>query len=219
MLGLQRDLNVLVLPEWAEQNWGWHRAIYVEAAEYLEHLGSWKWWKKGEPDFPQANLELVDIWHFGLSWFLNQGAQPADLDLLANTLWRQIVSSTAQCPALPELREVANERRHETVDRLVAAAGARTFDLEAFVHLLLYSGMTFELLYRHYLAKNLLNRFRQENGYKTGLYARIWGTLDDNRHLEEILDQLPIDEWTPARIRSELQARYQSLVLDLRCLK
>ena len=217
MLHLQNELNLTVMPDWAERKLAWHRAIYVEAAEYLEHLGSWKWWKKGSPDFPQANLELVDIWHFGLSCYLNQVELPAGIPRLTNRLLAAVVAAAAELPPPAEFSAIGDETRHAAVDQLVGVAGSqRDFNLEAFVKLLAFSGMDFDLLYRHYLAKNLLNRFRQENGYKTGSYARSWGGLDDNRHLEEIMDSLPIETWTPERIRHELTKRYQILVLNVK---
>ena len=85
MLVLQSNMNALVFDDWNHRNFAWHRAIYVEAAEMLEHLGAWKWWKKGQPDIAQAQIELVDIWHFGLSMLLlstdSAKAQPDDEDL------------------------------------------------------------------------------------------------------------------------------------------
>ncbi|MFL3647359.1 MAG: dUTP diphosphatase, partial [Cellvibrionales bacterium] len=69
MLKLQNDMNSKVHPQWREQNFAWYRAIWVECAELLDHYG-WKWWKQQRPDNDQIALELVDIWHFGLSLLL-----------------------------------------------------------------------------------------------------------------------------------------------------
>jgi hypothetical protein len=213
MLELQNDLNAVVFPDWASRNLNWHRAIYVEAAEYLDHLGAWKWWKKGTPDFVQANLELVDIWHFALAYYLNQVVQPAHCEYIAQDLKRLILRATKGITSAADPAQVDVEVRHQAVDRLVATAGAGRFDLEAFVQLLGFSGMSFDALYRHYVGKNVLNVFRQEHGYKSGAYARTWGSLDDNAHLEAILESLPIEECSPLRLRVELLTRYQDLVL------
>ena len=40
------------------------------------------------------------------------------------------------------------------------------------------------------LVKNVLNKFRQDNGYKTGEYSKVWFGKEDNVHLEEILNKL-----------------------------
>ena len=39
-----------------------------------------------------------------------------------------------------------------------------------------YVNMNFEDIYRAYFVKNLLNEFRQKNGYKKGTYQKIWKT-------------------------------------------
>jgi dimeric dUTPase (all-alpha-NTP-PPase superfamily) len=69
MLDLQDSMNSKVKDDWREQNFEWYRAIWIECAELLDHHG-WKWWKKQQPDVNQIALELVDIWHFGLSLLL-----------------------------------------------------------------------------------------------------------------------------------------------------
>ena len=69
MLKLQSEMNTKVHADWRQQNFEWYRAIWIECAELLDHYG-WKWWKKQTPDVDQIALELVDIWHFGLSILL-----------------------------------------------------------------------------------------------------------------------------------------------------
>ena len=69
MLDLQNDMNSKVHADWRTQDFEWYRAIWIECAELLDHYG-WKWWKKQTPDVDQIALELVDIWHFGLSLML-----------------------------------------------------------------------------------------------------------------------------------------------------
>ncbi len=72
MLELQDKMNSKVHANWRDQEFEWYRAIWVECAELLDHYG-WKWWKKQTPDVDQIALELVDIWHFGLSLMLMSG--------------------------------------------------------------------------------------------------------------------------------------------------
>ena len=40
-----------------------------------------------------------------------------------------------------------------------------------------------------YIGKNVLNKFRQNNGYKEGNYRKIWGDLEDNEVLIEVLSK------------------------------
>ena len=48
-------------------------------------------------------------------------------------------------------------------------------------------GVNLYSLYECYIAKNVLNRFRQNNGYKEGSYKKIWNGHEDNEVMSEIL--------------------------------
>ena len=47
-------------------------------------------------------------------------------------------------------------------------------------------------LYRQYVGKNVLNFFRQDNGYKEGTYVKVWEGREDNEHLVEVMDALDL---------------------------
>ena len=66
MAEMQDHHNRQVHPQWRQQGYAYYRAVWVECAELLDHFG-WKWWKHQQPDLDQVKLEIVDIWHFGLS--------------------------------------------------------------------------------------------------------------------------------------------------------
>ena len=40
------------------------------------------------------------------------------------------------------------------------------------------------------LEKNVLNFFRQDNGYKDGSYIKLWDGKEDNQHLVELTTEL-----------------------------
>lgn len=216
MLRMQDEMNTIVFSDWRLRGLAWHRAIYIEAAEFIEHLATWKWWKAGQPDFPQANMELVDIFHFGLSWFINQYAGK-DVDTLAAALTTRMQTLCRESRLVgPEEQDaladpVTNEARHEQVDKLVADAGNRVFNLAAFIKLLGLCGMDFDSLYQRYIGKNILNRFRQANGYKTGTYFKQWHGEEDNVHLDRIIISLPVDEHLPRALHDALSAVYVSV--------
>jgi hypothetical protein len=50
--------------------------------------------------------------------------------------------------------------------------------------------MPFEELYRRYVGKNVLIFFRQDNGYKDGIYRKTWEGREDNEHLVELMTSL-----------------------------
>ena len=45
--------------------------------------------------------------------------------------------------------------------------------------------LSFDELYTRYVGKNVLNFFRQDNGYQDGSYRKQWGGKEDNEHLVE----------------------------------
>ena len=57
-----------------------------------------------------------------------------------------------------------------------------------------YLGKTKEDIFKYYLVKNLLNIFRQDNGYKTGEYIKDWNGEEDNAVCLEIAADIPADD-------------------------
>ena len=175
MLELQESMNSKVHAKWRTQNFEWYRAIWVESAELMDHYG-WKWWKKQTPDMEQVCLEIIDIWHFGLSMMLQSQQSPASISHSAI----EVFSQEAEKMTLLAATEA------------FAAASLRNngFDLMGFSRLLRAADMTFDNLYSGYIGKNVLNFFRQDHGYKEGSYKKIWKGREDNEHLVELIQTL-----------------------------
>lgn len=195
MLKLQDGMNTRVHPQWREQGYAWYRAIWVECAELLDHYG-WKWWKKQEPDTEQVALELIDIWHFGLSAMIEQGTAFAELS-------EQIEQDIATTSGSGDFRADV-EGFAETVLR------DKAFDTRGFARLMAGVGMDFEQLYSGYVGKNVLNFFRQDHGYKDGSYRKTWAGKEDNEHLVEVLLELDLTSDSFEKdLYAALKARYQ----------
>lgn len=195
MADMQEQHNVLVHPQWREQGFEFYRAMWVECAEMLDHFG-WKWWKQQTPDIDQVKLELVDIWHFALSELMRERAiDPAVAEQLATV---SVDKATD-----PEGFRLA-------IETLAAAClSTRTIDLSAFCAAMAALPMDYAELYALYIGKNMLNRFRQNNGYKSGEYRKLWQGREDNEHLIELLDELSdVPERLPERLYAGLEARY-----------
>ena len=196
MLALQEEMNCIVHPQWKTQGYAWHRALWLECAELLEHC-SWKWWKQQETDLMQVRLEAVDIWHFGLSALLAAeaketaaGAIAAGLRTTAESL---DVSAAVEALVLHVLRE-------------------RTFSVPLFHCLMHAIDMDFDDLYARYVGKNVLNLFRQRHGYRDGSYRKQWNGREDNCHLEEIMARCdPAHPDFRRLVEEGLQERYQAL--------
>ncbi len=207
MLELQDGMNSKVNPKWIAANNNWYRAIQVEGAEAIEHHG-WKWWKKQECDMAQLRMELVDIWHFVLSAELQ--AQHGNLGLAKKSmladlnLFQKSVMFDGKYYVLSQLSLL------EKLDVLIGLATAKRSNLALFETLLQDCGMNWLELFKQYVGKNVLNVFRQDHGYKTGAYIKIWNGSEDNEHLVELLGTVELDS---ATVRDELYAalktRYQ----------
>lgn len=197
MLELQDGMNSKVNANWREMNFEWYRAIWVECAETLDHYG-WKWWKKQTPDMAQIQLELVDIWHFGLS-----------ILLLAGNSSEQVADQVAE--ALAEPRE-AGDFRLDLEAFTAATLTSKQFDVNAFAQLMCDVAFPFDQLYCSYVGKNVLNFFRQDHGYQDGSYRKQWGGREDNEHLVEIVAMLDAHSASfKDDLYAAMQARYNSL--------
>jgi hypothetical protein len=193
MARMQDDHNRQVHADWPNQGFRYYRAIWVECAELLDHFG-WKWWKHQRPDLSQVKLELVDIWHFGLSELLRADALDEGLvDLFG-----------------PVAQGGDSEAFREAVERLAAGAlSSQGFSAVDFAAAMQSLPMAFEELYRLYVGKNVLNHFRQDHGYKQGTYRKLWGGREDNEHLIELLDGLDAGQAdAPEMLYAGLAGRY-----------
>lgn len=198
MLDLQDAINRKVDPNWTERGFEWYRAIWVECAELLDHYG-WKWWKQQNPDIEQVKLELVDIWHFGLSLLLLR-------DLPRDQLIAEVGAQLAAPRPSEDFRAEVEQFAHQVL-------GTRDFDVAAFAPLLAGAGLDFDELYLRYVGKNVLNRLRQDQGYQDGGYQKLWDGREDNEHLVEIAAAL--DGANPTfqhQLYQDLLHRYRELV-------
>jgi hypothetical protein len=209
LFALQNRANAAVDPQWLSRGNRWSRAILVEGVELLEHYGRWKWWKKqnAQPDLGQCRLELVDIWHFALSWYMERfGSTDAADWVLNEAVMRRIEHAEARAATLVASDEAFNTE----VEALVGAAADGRFDADAFFALCAFVQMPFEALYGQYLGKNVLHVFRQHYGYKTGRYVKDWNGVEDNVVLEEVMAQHAglAGEALEHAVRAALEVRY-----------
>lgn len=195
MAGMQDSHNCRVHPQWRNEGFEYYRAVWVECAELLDHFG-WKWWKKQVPDLNQVKLEIVDIWHFGLSDLLRDGGLEA------------------AAPALAESHPHSDAGEPELLRQAVEALASMTlaerrFALAPFVAVLRALPLGVDELFKLYVGKNVLNDFRQDHGYKTGDYHKLWDGREDNEHLIEVLAELdcPAAD-VPTNLYQALAARY-----------
>ena len=204
MLTLQHRMNTKVHPQWIAQSYEWYRAIWIECGELIEHYG-YKWWKKQTPDMDQVRLEAIDIWHFGLSALFVESSLP-----LAGCIER-IADDIA--PVLETRRYDGQGVREATEALATYALNHHEFSVALFADLMHAVELSFDELYRHYVGKNVLNFFRQDNGYKEGTYRKQWHGREDNEHLMELLGELDSNaDGYADNLYAALQRRYREVV-------
>lgn len=177
MLTMQDAMNSRVSETWRENKYEWYRAIWVECAEMLDHHG-WKWWKHQAIDVAQVQLELVDIFHFGLSLRLMTGE---NVDNIAKELAQELTQQTDESDFKIALENLAS-----------AAVTNQAFDAVALADCMRLMDMDLNELFRQYVGKNTLNFFRQDHGYKEGTYIKIWHGEEDNEVLAKLVNSLDI---------------------------
>ena len=199
MLVMQDRMNSRVHENWQAQNFEWYRAIWTECAELIEHYG-YKWWKKQEADMEQVRLEVIDIWHFGLSALFGNGKS---IETIAGEIEAELANFHASDLGVREATEAL----------ALHALDTRGFSPSRFWQLMQASGLDFDALYGAYVGKNVLNFFRQDHGYKSGTYTKIWAGREDNEHLAELVLALDknADDFSE-QVYEALKKRYQDTV-------
>lgn len=188
MLELQCRLNAVINPDWKTAKNPWTRAIWVESAELLEHIG-WKWWKAQGTNVAQAHIELIDIWHFILSQFAETGD---DLDIIAAELHHRLFDPGRRVIFIRNKIHSLNEMvLHDRIEAMASLAASGNDCTAAFAASCEELELSWDELRRVYVGKNVLNLFRQANGYKAGTYVKNWNGAEDNVRLEETMKSSP----------------------------
>lgn len=189
MLALQNKMNIKVNPSWLTAGYGYLRAAMVESVEAIEHHG-WKWWKAQQKDVAQLQMELVDIWHFALSASIID--YHGDIDATATALAAQLAQAHSHVHFDGKDYDPESMTLLDNLELMAGLCAAKRFSVPLFIQIVQQSDMTSDELYRQYVGKNVLNFFRQDNGYKEGTYVKMWHGREDNEHLVEVLDSLDI---------------------------
>ncbi len=220
MLLLQNDLNNQTNGiEWrkgyttANKKIDWKRCIYMECAELIDSF-PWKHWKNvdSKADIENIKLELVDIWHFLMSYLLKFDSP----ENLAKEIQKYTdIKSEIHLPKeWTKESEKEMEKYIDIFEELMALAliksneeNYRELLTEQFFRACDAANMDFNELYGLYIGKNALNRIRQEFGYKQGQYKKIWGEEEDNKVMQRVIKR---EKHTFDSLYERLKEIYQS---------
>lgn len=189
MLTLQDKMNKKVNQHWLNAGYGYLRAAMIEAVEGIEHHG-WKWWKAQHKDLPQLQMELVDIWHFALSAIIIDFE--GDINNSAGTIFAELKDTKTLVAFDGKDYDFSTLSILDNLELMTGLCAAKRFSVPLFVKIVDQAEMSTDELYRQYVGKNVLNFFRQDNGYKDGSYQKLWHGREDNEHLVEVLNSLDI---------------------------
>lgn len=186
----------------------WRRCIYMETAELIDSY-PWKHWKAVDApiDIENARVELVDIWHFLLSLTLEGFDQSRAAELLSVALKTKTESSR-------DLSVIDQVKVHENLmaialdhqplsESYIAKLASAFFDSCRIVEL------SFNELHQVYMAKNVLNKFRQDHGYKEGTYIKEWNGKEDNVVMFELIAEM--DTFSGDQLYVNLKETYRNL--------
>lgn len=188
----------------------WRRCIYLEAAELIDSY-PWKHWKNidASPDYDNIKIEIVDIWHFVMSEALrlykieNKGT----ISDIANAIVTMPGFDNFKHPepnetleSYTQIKEVEKMIGVLFCDSNINSLLISFFEMSAKLNLKLPE------LYTLYIGKNILNKFRQDNGYKSGEYIKEWHGQEDNVVMQSILSAN--QEITPEALYEALEEAY-----------
>lgn len=221
MLQLQASLNEATNgEEWTKgitknnKVINWKRCIYMECAEMIDSF-SWKHWKNidQEADWANLQIEVVDVWHFIMSLAIENyfkthkgGVDELALDISELENFSKIDTKNELFSPQDEVIETIESIMFDVLKR---------DDLELqkliteFFDLVIMSGLDLQTLYKLYVGKNILNQFRQDNGYKDGSYIKVWAGEEDNVVMKRVLDES--SDISPNELYKELTKLYLAL--------
>jgi len=188
----------------------WQRCIFLEAAELVDSY-PWKHWKNinGTPDYDNIKIEIVDIWHFVMSEALRDYKvnQKGAIDKLTSDIIKVVNYQQFTKDVKPLDEDIYKQIAwvESFIKTLFTSEDVLTI-IDAFFDMAYHLQVNLDILYRLYIGKNILNKFRQDHGYKEGKYIKQWNGVEDNVVMQDTLEKQP--DVTPEQLYEALERVY-----------
>ena len=180
----------------------------MEVSELIDST-PWKHWKNiaDAPDMDNIHVELVDVWHFLMSYILQETNIPKAVSLVnTHCIYEAVnIDEVDTKLVVKEAEKLAYIAFAIETGNMPAFSGVERF-IDQFFRCCKLSGLSFTWLQKIYIGKNCLNKFRQDNGYKEGTYKKVWNGQEDNVVMIAILES--IDEISFDLVYEKLQEQY-----------
>ena len=192
----------------------WKRCIYMECAEMIDSF-TWKHWKniEEETDWENLQIEVVDVWHFIISLAIENYSQTLRGGIEDLAIDISQLESFNRLNIKSEIFALQDDVIDKVESIMLDTLSKGSLDLEKlisdFFDLVLMSGLDLESLYKLYVGKNILNQFRQDNGYKDGTYTKVWAGEEDNVVMKRIWEEN--DDLKPDALYKELAKTYLAI--------
>ena len=187
ILAMQDKINRKVDDNWLGSGYPYLRGVLVEAVEALDHYG-WKWWSSEPRDFSLVQIELIDMLHFSLSHLISEC--DGNLNVATSVLLIRSNPKLESCHFDGKEYTLAQCDVPKLLELIAAFAASGRNELALLEVTCRACCLNWDQIMVLYIAKHVLNVFRQNHGYKTGRYTKVWGGKEDNSHLIEIVSYL-----------------------------
>jgi dimeric dUTPase (all-alpha-NTP-PPase superfamily) len=203
-LELQHTLNKILIGESYTHNPpNFIRAFRQETAEMVDWT-PWKWWKAmPEANNEQIKIEVIDCFHFLLSGLLVENHSGSSIGKwLVKGLFTTPDTTLARLLSQPAAAAIPTSSKLDdlsTDELLTGVSNCMRMDAMSdavilFAVVMQTVNLSWDEMYKKYIAKNLLNWFRSENGYKEGHYVKIWFGEEDNDVLMEYVNKANVSD-------------------------
>lgn len=158
-------------------------------------------------------INYIDDTKDTIGWVLNDKEIDIDLIDLVNILNHTIngiASVIAMC--FNRLKYTGKLNLNELNDMKTNNMGVMLCTI--YIHQFVFNTTleeSIDMIYSTYVIKNTLNKFRNNNGYNTGEYVKMWDGIEDNMVAMDIMSKHP--DYTPDELYTELIKSYYADVI------
>jgi dimeric dUTPase (all-alpha-NTP-PPase superfamily) len=173
-----------------DKNINWLRCIHMEISELIEST-PWKHWKNisSKLDIENIKIELVDIWHFVMSYLLQETNIPKSVFICEKYTKYDSVDTFNIVDIINESEKLSYICLGIQIENIHSNTKIENI-IKQYFKLCSICKLDFNTLFKLYIGKNTLNKFRQDHGYKEGTYTKIWNHEEDNIVMMRLLYNL-----------------------------